>query len=91
MSHAQFCLVSHLGCPIYTNTECICFHVFDSNNTAPREKDKTSNNKFDNGAEVTEDRGGYPYLSLDVLTLDLIDNTGKVAALSAAAEAEWAA
>ena len=23
MSHAQFCLVSHLGCPIYTNTECI--------------------------------------------------------------------
>jgi len=23
MSHAHFCLVSHLGCPIYTNTECI--------------------------------------------------------------------
>ena len=22
MSHAKFCLVSHLGCPIYTNTEC---------------------------------------------------------------------
>ena len=22
LSHAQFCLVSHLGCPIYTNTEC---------------------------------------------------------------------